>query len=127
MDLLDASGIRKVFDLAAKMKDPINLSIGQPDFDVPDRVKDEAIRAIRRGQNKYTQTQGTEGLRAAVAEACCEEFGWQDAYHGAGLGDRGYLITSGVSGALLLTMLTLVNPGEEVTLQGRRDVDIPGR
>ena len=33
----DSSGIRKVFDLAAKMKDPINLSIGQPDFDVPGR------------------------------------------------------------------------------------------
>ena len=31
----DASGIRKVFDLAAKLPDPINLSIGQPDFDVP--------------------------------------------------------------------------------------------
>ena len=35
----DSSGIRKVFDLAAKMKDPINLSIGQPDFDVPEAVK----------------------------------------------------------------------------------------
>ena len=35
---VDASGIRKVFDLAAKMKDPINLSIGLPDFDVPDIV-----------------------------------------------------------------------------------------
>ena len=36
---VDASGIRKVFDLAAKMKDPINLSIGLPDFDVPDVAK----------------------------------------------------------------------------------------
>jgi aspartate/methionine/tyrosine aminotransferase len=34
----DSSGIRKVFDLAAKMADPINLSIGQPDFDVPEPV-----------------------------------------------------------------------------------------
>ena len=47
MRLLDASGIRKVFDLAAKMKDPINLSIGQPDFDVPDDLKEHAIAAIR--------------------------------------------------------------------------------
>ncbi len=36
MGYFDSSGIRKVFDLAATMKDPINLSIGQPDFDVPD-------------------------------------------------------------------------------------------
>src|SRR6266550_1988933 len=55
---VDASGIRKVFDLAAKMKDPINLSIGLPDFDVPDIAKNAAIEAIRGGNNRYTQTQG---------------------------------------------------------------------
>ena len=43
---IDASGIRKVFDLAAKLKDPINLSIGQPDFPVPERMKQAAIDAI---------------------------------------------------------------------------------
>jgi len=35
----EASGIRKVFDLAAKLTDPINLSIGQPDFDVPPEAR----------------------------------------------------------------------------------------
>ena len=60
---VDASGIRKVFDLAAKMKDPINLSIGQPDFEVPAPVQDAAIEAIRRGENKYTPTQGIAPLR----------------------------------------------------------------
>ncbi len=104
--LLDASGIRKVFDLAAKMKNPINLSIGQPHFDVPQAAKDEAIRAIQAGQNKYTQTQGTAELRKAVAQQCRGEFGWDD--------DRLYLITSGVSGALVLAMLTLVEVGDEV-------------
>ncbi len=108
MNLLDASGIRKVFDLAAKMTDPINLSIGQPDFDVPEEVKKEAIDAICRGENKYTQTQGTAALRAAIAQQCSQEFGWADAQ------ERNYLITSGVSGALLLTFQTLVNPGDEV-------------
>jgi aspartate aminotransferase/aminotransferase len=106
MRLLDASGIRKVFDLAAKMKDPINLSIGQPDFDVPELLKAKAIEAIRAGLNKYTQTQGSAELRKAVAAACREEFGWDD--------DRLYLITSGVSGALMLAMLVLVNAGDEV-------------
>src|SRR5207247_3897975 len=60
---VDASGIRKVFDLAAKMKDPINLSIGLPDFDVPDLAKAAAIDAIKSGQNRYTQTQGIAPLR----------------------------------------------------------------
>lgn len=106
MRLIDASGIRKVFDLAAKMTDPINFAIGQPDFDVPKPIRDEAVAAIGRGENKYTQTQGTVAIRRAVADACRREFGWDD--------DRAYLITSGVSGALVLTMLTLVNPGDEV-------------
>ena len=63
---IDASGIRKVFDLAAKLKDPINLSIGQPDFDVPDVLKEGAIKAIREGKNKYTLTQGIPELTAAL-------------------------------------------------------------
>ena len=54
----DSSGIRKVFDLAAKMKDPINLSIGQPDFDVPEEVKAACIDAIKSGKNSYALTQG---------------------------------------------------------------------
>jgi len=106
MKQMDASGIRKVFDLAAKMTDPINLSIGQPDFDVPDDVKDAAIDAIRAGKNKYTQTQGTAELRGLLARSCRDEFGWDD--------DRLYLVTSGVSGALMLAMQTLVDPGDEV-------------
>lgn len=108
MALLDASGIRKVFDLAASMTDPINLSIGQPDFDVPKPVRDEAVAAIQRGFNKYTQTQGTAELRQAVAEQVVEEFGWSEA--------PPVLITSGVSGALLLSLLVLLNDGDEVIL-----------
>jgi len=105
---LDASGIRKVFDLAATMKDPISLAIGQPHFDVPEPIKAEAIAAIRQGRNKYTQTQGTAALREAIAAACREEFGWPDA------DQRAYLVTCGVSGALVLAALALVNPGDEV-------------
>ncbi len=53
--LIDASGIRKIFNLAASMKDPVNFSIGQPDFDVPEPLKQIAIDAIKHGKNKYTQ------------------------------------------------------------------------
>jgi aspartate aminotransferase/aminotransferase len=110
MRLLDASGIRKVFDLAARLENPINLSIGQPDFDVPEPVKQAACQAIQAGQNRYTQTQGLEALREAIAARCAEEFGWSDAH------DRPYLVTSGVSGALVLAILTCVNPGDEVVM-----------
>src|SRR5271155_1446939 len=72
---VDASGIRKVFDLAAKLKDPINLSIGQPDFDVPEAAKEAAIEAIRAGHNKYTQTQGIAPLRERLRKDLSAEIG----------------------------------------------------
>ncbi len=105
MGNIDASGIRKVFALAASLENPINLSIGQPDFDVDEMVKDEAIAQIRAGYNKYTQSHGDEGLRAAVKQYYFRRFG-------ASLDH--VLITSGVSGGLFLGLMALVNPGDEV-------------
>jgi aspartate aminotransferase/aminotransferase len=101
---VDASGIRKVFDLAAKMKDPINLSIGLPDFDVPELLKTVAIEAIRAGHNRYTQTQGIAPLRLRLREDLSKEMGRD-------VGD--VLITSGVSGGLFLAILATINPGDE--------------
>jgi aspartate aminotransferase len=101
---VDASGIRKVFDLAAKMVDPINLSIGLPDFDVPEPVKQAAIEAIERGDNRYTQTQGIAPLRERLRRDLSAEFGRD-------VGE--VLITSGVSGGLLLAILATIDPGDE--------------
>ncbi|MEM9416396.1 MAG: aminotransferase class I/II-fold pyridoxal phosphate-dependent enzyme [Planctomycetota bacterium] len=115
---IDASGIRKVFDLAAKLDDPINLSIGQPDFDVPDAIKDAACDAIRGGFNSYTQTQGIADLRAKISARLAGEF--PDTLGGAGENalpdDTGLLITSGVSGALMLLLMATVQPGDEVLI-----------
>ena len=115
--LIDASGIRRVFDLAAKLKDPINFSIGQPDFDVPDEIKAAACDAINQGKNSYTQTQGTPDLRAAVTARLAREFP-NTLGNGSGQlnSDTGLVITSGVSGALVLTLLSTVGPGDEVVI-----------
>jgi len=104
---IDASGIRKVFALAASLKDPINFSIGQPDFDVPEPLKEEAIKAIKAGQNKYSQTAGDAILKKRIAEQIKNEFGWSEPE---------ILITSGVSGGLLLAFLALINPDDEVII-----------
>ena len=101
----DSSGIRKVFDLAAQLSDPVNLSIGQPDFDVPEPVREACCRAIREGKNGYSVTQGIAPLRDALAAQVASE------YHHA---DRKVFITSGTSGGLVLAMLAVVNPGDEV-------------
>ena len=104
---IDASGIRKAFDMAKSMKDPINLSIGLPDFDVADPVKEAAIEAIRSGFNAYTVTQGIPELRGKLQTEVDAEFGHAD---------RQVLVTSGSSGALLLALSCVVNPGDEVIL-----------
>jgi aspartate aminotransferase len=105
--LIDASGIRKVFALAADMENPINFSIGQPDFDVPERLKEEAIKAIREGFNKYSQTAGDSLLKEKTSELVAKEIGWDK---------PATLVTSGVSGGLLLAFLALINPGDEVII-----------
>lgn len=105
MSHIDASGIRKVFALAEKMTDPVNLSIGQPDYDVDEVVKIQAIESIKAGHNSYTQTWGIEALR----EACSAYY--EDKY---GVALSNVMITSGVSGGLFLGLLATVDPGDEV-------------
>jgi len=104
MASIGSSGIRRIFDLAAAMRDPIDFSMGQPDFDVPEPVKTAAISAIREGRNKYTVTHGIVPLRERIGQAMREEFGW----------DPAVLITCGVSGGLTLALMACVNPGDEV-------------
>ncbi len=105
MNAIDASGIRKVFALAAKLEDPINLSIGQPDFDVDEAVKEEAIARIREGRNSYTQTWGIEELRSECSAYYERRFGTPL---------DNVMVTSGVSGGLFLALLATLNPGDEV-------------
>ncbi len=104
---IDSSGIRKVFALAAELENPVNFSIGQPDFDVPQQLKEEAIKAIREGFNKYSQTAGDTPLKQKISELVKKEIGWERPC---------VLVTSGVSGGLLLAFLAMVNPGDEVII-----------
>lgn len=107
MSKIDSSGIRKVFDLAQKMQNPVNLSIGQPDFDVPEEIKTEAIKAIGNGANKYTVTQGIPELRNALLKQLQKR---------RKVDAESIMITSGVSGALTLAFMVLINPEDEVII-----------
>lgn len=111
---IDASGIRRIFALAATLDDPINLSIGQPDFKVPDAIKQAAIDAIDNDLNGYTLTQGLPSLLAKVNAWLNKDLGW-DAQTVNTPGHEGPVsfITSGTSGALVLAFMALLNPGDE--------------
>lgn len=103
---MDSSGIRKVFNLAAQMENPINLSIGQPDFDLPECVSTDMINAIKTGHTKYTLTQGTETLRRNIIKK----------YYGDKYSMDEIIITSGVSGGILLSYLAILDEGDGVML-----------
>src|SRR4051812_43264737 len=107
MQTIEASGIRKVFELARSLKDPVNLSIGQPHFDVPASIKAAAHAAIDRGANAYTVTQGIPELRTKLQAEVRARYG---------ASDREVLVTSGTSGGLVLALCCTVNPGDEVVI-----------
>ena len=102
------SGIRRFFDIAATMKDVISLSIGEPDFVTPDRMRRAAIQSIEHGETKYTSNSGTVELRRALSNHLATRYGVKyDA-------EEELLITVGVSEALHCAMLATLDPGDEV-------------
>lgn len=103
----DSSGIRKIFDLAASLKNPCNLSIGQPDFDVPAPIKEACINAIQQGKNAYSPTQGIAPLLKRLQSDIDARYNHTD---------RKIFVSSGTSGGLVLSMLSLINPGDEVII-----------
>src|SRR5438105_10442210 len=107
MSRIEASGIRKIFELGRSLKDPVNLSIGQPHFEVPEPIRKAAKAAIDRGDNGYTVTQGIPELRAKLLRDIHERLPGQE---------RDVLVTGGTSGAIILALCATVNPGEEVIL-----------
>ena len=105
---IDASGIRKVFDLAANLKDPINLSIGQPDFPVPEVMREAAANAVRENRSGYSVTQGIPELHAAIWKHLEKDVGWKGPTQ-----DLGNIVTSGTSGGLLLSLMAVLDAGDE--------------
>lgn len=108
---IDASGVRKIFELASKIENPINLSLGQPDFPVPREVKNAVIQAIEHDCNCYTVTQGDPKVLAHVRQEIEQDIGW-----GADDDRFSAIITAGTSGALVLAALALLDDGDELII-----------
>ena len=100
---------QKARDLKAQGRDVISLSVGEPDFDTPDNVKEAAIAAIRRGETKYTPVAGIMPLREAIAKKFKRE------------NDLDYRPTQTIVGTggkqiLFNAFLATCNPGDEVVI-----------
>ncbi len=112
MQRLHPSGIRRIFDLAANMENPINLSIGTAFFDVPEPIKSEAKKWMDRGHNQYVTTQGLPELRTALRNHLERQNVQFD----------DVIVTSGVTGGFMLTLFVLIDPGDEVLIPDPRFV-----
>ncbi|MBE6568465.1 MAG: pyridoxal phosphate-dependent aminotransferase [Ruminococcaceae bacterium] len=115
------SGVRRMFELAKKYPDSINLTLGEPGFRTPDYVIEAAIESLRAGETKYTPNAGIGPLRDAIAYKLKKENGIECDP------DKNLMITGGATQALMLAMVTLVDPGDEVILQGPNWPDYKGQ
>jgi aspartate aminotransferase len=100
---------QKARDLKAKGRDIISLSVGEPDFDTPDNIKDAAIDAIRRGETKYPPVLGIPPLREAIAAKFRRE-------NGLDYKPSDTIVATGGKQILYNAFLVTMNPGDEVII-----------
>ncbi|HVR64995.1 MAG TPA: pyridoxal phosphate-dependent aminotransferase [Verrucomicrobiae bacterium] len=108
----------KARELKAAGRDVIGLGAGEPDFDTPENIKEAAISAMRRGDTKYTDVDGTPALKKAI----CAKFKREN-----GLDYKPEQITVGTGGKQVLfnALLATLNPGDEVIIPAPYWVSYP--
>lgn len=95
--------------LKAAGKDVISLSVGEPDFDTPQNIKDAAIAAIQRGETKYTDVSGTVQLRQAIARKFKRDSGIE-------YSPDEIIVTTGGKQVIFNALLATINPGDEAII-----------
>ena len=99
--------------MAKQMKaegiDVINFGAGEPDFDTPDCIKQEAIRATNRGETKYTPAAGIPQLRTAIC-------GWLKKNLDLKYTSDQIVVASGAKHSIYIALQSILNPGDEVIL-----------
>jgi aspartate aminotransferase len=109
---------QKARDLRAAGRDIISLSVGEPDFDTPDNIKQAAIAAIGRGETKYTPVAGIAPLREAIAQKFKRE-------NGLDYKPSQTIVGTGGKHILFNAFLATVNPGDEVIIPAPYWVSYP--
>ncbi len=99
----------KAQQLKAQGVDLVSFAAGEPDFDTPERIKQAAVEALKKGMTKYTDVRGIEPLREAVAEKYRKE-------HQLAYGRDEVLVSCGGKHALYNVLQALLDPGDEVVI-----------
>jgi aspartate aminotransferase len=100
---------QKSRELKAKGIDIIDLSIGEPDFNTPDYVKDAAKKAIDDNYSKYPPVPGYSDLREAISKKFKDE-------NGLNYSPEQVIVSAGGKHSLINVILSIVNPGDEVII-----------
>lgn len=109
---------QKARDLKAAGVDVIGLGAGEPDFDTPDKIKDAAIEAIRKGETKYTPVDGIPELKAAIAAKFKRE-------NGLDYDPSQVFVAPGGKPIIYNAMMATLNPGDEVVIPAPYWVSYP--
>ncbi len=109
---------QKARDLKAQGRDIISLSVGEPDFDTPDNIKQAAIAAIQRGETKYPPVSGIVPLREAIAKKFKRE-------NGLDYKPSQTIVCTGGKQVLFNAFLATLNPGDEVVIPAPYWVSYP--
>jgi aminotransferase len=107
---IQPSGIRKFFDIVSEMDDAISLGVGEPDFDTPWRVRDEAIYSLEQGRTFYTSNSGLKELKEEISSYLMRKYDLT--YHPA----NEIFVTVGGSEAIDLAFRAMLDPGDEVLI-----------
>ena len=99
----------RVAELTRQGRQILDLTIGEPDFDTPDHVKQAAVAAIARGDTKYTSVQGTLALRRAIAAKFRRE-------NGLTFEPEQIFVGAGAKQVLHNALAATLNSGDEVVI-----------
>ncbi len=100
---------QKARDLKAQGRDVISLSVGEPDFDTPQHIKQAAVEAIARGETKYPPVSGIVPLREAIARKFKRE-------NGLDYKPSQTIVGTGGKQVIYNALLATLNPGDEVVI-----------
>ncbi len=135
VNAIQPSGIRKFFDIAAKMEDVISLGVGEPDFVTPWSIRESCVYGLEQGYTSYTSNRGMPELCQEICDYYDKNYSMS--YDAA----TEVLVTVGVSEALDLALRAILAPGDEVlipapcyvsyqsctTLAGGKAVTVPAK
>ena len=109
---------QKSSEMKAQGIDVINMSVGEPDFNTPDHIKEAAKKAVDDNYSRYSPVPGYPELRKAIVEKLKKENGLN--YSAAEI-----LVSNGAKQSVCNTVMALVNPGEEVIIPAPYWVSYP--